>query len=71
MFIYGATTSSSCDFYCGFNASFGNAFRLSNVGFDGAPKVYIAGLVIVWGIACCIKWLTFIRQWRGVVDGDI
>ena len=46
-FIYGATASSRCGFYCSFNASIGNASMLSNVGFDGPPTVYTAGLVIV------------------------
>lgn len=71
MFIYGSAASSRYGFYCGFNASFGNAFRLSNVGFDGPLTVYTFGLVTVWGIAYYIKWPTFIRQWRGVMDGDV
>ena len=58
VFIYGSAASS----HCGFNASFGNAFKLNNVGFDGPSMVYIAGLVTVRGIAYYIKWLTSIRQ---------
>ena len=58
VFIYGSVASS----HCGFNASFGNAFKLNNVGFDGPSMVYIAGLVTVRGIAYYIKWLTSIRQ---------
>ena len=58
VFIYGFVASS----HCGFNASFGNAFKLNNVGFDGLSMVYIAGLVTVRGIAYYIKWLTSIRQ---------
>ena len=47
MFIYGSAASSHYGFYCSFNASYGNAFKLSNVGFDGPPTVYTAGLVTV------------------------
>ena len=61
-FIYGATASSCCGFYCSFNASIGNASMLSNVGFDGPPTVYIASLVTVQGIIYCIEWLSSIRQ---------
>ena len=62
MFIYGFVASNCYGFYCGFNASFGNAFRLSNVGFDGPPTVYTVGLVTVRDIVYYIKWPTFIRQ---------
>ena len=41
---------------------FGNAFRLSNVGFDGPPTVYIASIVTIRGIVYHIKWLVSIRQ---------
>ena len=47
MFIYGSAASSRYGFYCSFNASFGNAFKLSNVGFDGPPTVYTAGLITI------------------------
>ena len=47
VFIYGSTASSYCGRYCGFNASLGNAFMFSNVGFDGPPMVYTVGLVTV------------------------
>ena len=67
VFIYGSATSSRC----GFNASLGNAFMLSNVGFNGPPMVYTVGLVIVRGIVYYIKWLSSICQWRGDVDGDV
>ena len=62
VFIYGSIASSHCGFYCGFNASFGNAFKLNNVGFDGPSMVYIAGFVTVRSIAYYIKWLTSIHQ---------
>ena len=62
VFIYGFTTSSQCGLYYGFNTSFGNAFRLSNVGFDESPRVYTAGLVTIRGIEYYIKWLVSIRQ---------
>ena len=41
---------------------FGNAFKLSNVGFDGPPTVYTANIVTVRGIVYHIKWLVSIRQ---------
>ena len=50
---------------------FGNTFRLSNVGFDGPPTIYIASIVTVRGIVYHIKWLVSIRQGYGVVDGDV
>ena len=50
VFIYGATASSRCGFYCGFNASPVNALILINVGLDGPPTVYTAGFVTVRGI---------------------
>ena len=62
IFIYGSATSNCYGFYCGFNASFGNALRLSNVGFDGPPIVYTTGLVTVRGIVFYIKWPSFIHQ---------
>ena len=49
VFIYGATTSSRCLFYCSFNTSLGNASMLSNVSFDEPPTVYTIGLVTVRG----------------------
>ena len=55
MLIYGSTVSSRYGFYCGFNASFGNAFKLSNVGFNGPPTVYTAGLITIQDIAYYIK----------------
>ena len=61
-FIYGATASNRCGFYCGFNTSLGNASMLSNVGLDGPLTVYTTGLVIVQGIIYCIEWLSSIRQ---------
>ena len=71
VFIYGFTTSRRCGLYCSLNASFGNAFRLNNVGFDEPPMVYTIGLVIIQGIEYFIKWLVSIRQWCGVVDGGV
>ena len=62
VFIYGVASSSCCGFYCGFNASLGNASMLINVGFDGPPTVYTSGFVIVQGIVYYIKWLSSIRQ---------
>ena len=62
VFIYGSATSSRCGFYCGFNASFGDAFKLNNVGFDRPPTIYTTDLVTVLGIAYYMKWLTSIRQ---------
>ena len=57
MFLSGFIASSRCSLYCGFNTSFGNAFRLSNVGFDKPPTVYTAGFVTVRGIEYFFKWL--------------
>ena len=62
VFIYDSAASSRCGFYCGFNASLGNAFMLSNVGFDQPPTIYTASLVTVQGIVYNIKWLSSIRQ---------
>ena len=62
MLIYGSTTSSHYGFYCGFNASFGDAFKLNNVGFDRPRTIYTTDLVTVLGIAYYMKWLTSIRQ---------
>ena len=62
VFIYGATASSHCGFYFGFNASLGNASMLSNVGLDRPPTVYTTSLVIVRGIIYCIESLSTICQ---------
>ena len=62
VFIYGSAASSHCGFYCGFNASLGNASMLSNVGFNGPPTVYTVGLITVQGIIYYIEWLSSIRQ---------
>ena len=69
--IYGFVASSRCGFYCGFNASLGNASMLSDVSFDRPLTVYTAGLVTVWGIVYYIKWISSIHQCRGDVDGDV
>ena len=58
VFIYGSSASS----HCGFNASLGNASTLSNVGLDGPPTVYTAGLVTIRGIVYYIKWLSSVCQ---------
>ena len=62
VFIYGSAASSHCGFYCGFNASLGNASMLSNVGFNRPPMVYTAGHVTIQGIVYYIKWLSSVRQ---------
>ena len=71
VFIYGSATSSHCGFYCGFNASLGNASMLSNVGFDQSPTVYAASLLTVRGIIYYIECLSSIHQWHVDVDRDV
>ena len=50
IYIHTFLAPSRCGCYGGFNTSFGNASCFSNVGFDGLPTVYTAGLVIIRGV---------------------